>query len=61
MIVFVSLVTPTEDTHYEYYNSVIGPFLTRRGATFMAEHGDCNPHCRNVAEAERLGKKYAKK
>lgn len=60
MIQFVSLTTPTPDSHPEY-SAVIGPFLTKRGALFMAEYGDNNPHCITVQDAERLGKKYSKR
>ena len=49
--------TPTVDTHGRDYDAVIGPFRTLRGARFMRDHGRNNPHCRCVAEAERLVKK----
>lgn len=45
---------------YPEYNAVIGPFRTKRGAKFMLKFGQGNPHCRNVSDAEKLGKKYAK-
>jgi hypothetical protein len=50
-------VEPTSRSHGETYAAVIGPFRTRAGADFMARHGKGNPHCRNVAEAERLARK----
>ena len=53
--VFCSKETPTADTFVEY-GAVIGPFRTKRGAQFMAKHGYNNPHCRTVADAERLAK-----
>jgi hypothetical protein len=55
--VFRSAQTPTEDTHGDKYFAVIGPFRTRRGATFMAKYGRNNPHCLCVADAERIAKK----
>ena len=59
-MVFSSQITPTEASHGDKYNAVIGPFATKRGAIFMQEHGAGNPHCRNVAEAEKLGRIYSK-
>jgi len=39
------------------YNVAIGPFKTRRAAEYMASPaGINNPHCRSVADAERLSK-----
>lgn len=35
---------------------LIGPFRTKRGARFMLEHGEFNPHCLCVADAERIAK-----
>ena len=40
------------------YAAVVGPFRTMRGARFMRDHGQNNPHCRCVAEAEALGKRH---
>ena len=42
------------------YAGLIGPFKTWRAAAWMAdmERGRTNPHCRTVADAERLAKKY---
>lgn len=51
--------TPTQLSHGDTYAASIGPFRTVRGAAFMVEHGTGNPHCVTVAQAERLGKKYA--
>lgn len=59
MEVFRSAFEPTWRSHSHKYLAVIGPFRTMRGARFMAEHGRGNPHCRNVAEAERLAERYA--
>lgn len=50
---------PTEKTHGHLFNAVVGPFLTVRGAKCMVHYADSNPHVRNVAEAERVGNKYA--
>lgn len=55
--VFWSKVTPTEKTHGDKYNAAIGPFRSRPGADFMAQFGAGNPHCRCVADAERLAKR----
>lgn len=48
-----------EREEYPAYNAVVGPFRTKRGAKFMLKFGQGNPHCRCVADAERLGRKYA--
>lgn len=58
-IAFAQVEEPTQATHGAVYNAVIGPFRTMRGANFMALYGQGNPHCRTVADAERLAKKYA--
>jgi hypothetical protein len=50
---------PTHDTHGTVYDAVIGPFVTKRGAIFMRDYGAGNPHCRCVAEAERLARRHA--
>lgn len=55
---FRSAAVPTFESHGEIYNVVIGPFQTKRGATFMAEYGFMNPHCQSVADAERLGREH---
>lgn len=54
--VFSCVGWATENTHGHMFNAVIGPFRTKRGATFMAEHGANNPHCITVSDAERLAK-----
>lgn len=61
--VFRSIETPIFQTHGEQYAAVIGPFRTRRGAEFMAHPvtGRSNPHCRTVADAERLAAIHARK
>jgi hypothetical protein len=53
--------TPSLVSHGGVYSAVIGPFRTKRGAEWMADsqRGLGNPHCRTVADAERLAKKYA--
>jgi hypothetical protein len=55
--VFKANETPTTETHGARYSAVIGPFRTMRGAKFMQAHGANNPHCQNVAQAERLALK----
>jgi hypothetical protein len=54
--VFRCNFTPTAASHGDQYAAVIGPFRTVRGARFMAEHGEGNPHCLSVADAERIAK-----
>ncbi len=56
--VFRSATSPTFVSHGHEYVAVIGPFRTILAAAFMAEHGQSNPHCRNVSEAERLAKQF---
>lgn len=56
--IFKSVITPTEISVGHLYAAVIGPFRTMRGACFMRDYGQGNPHCRTVEEAEQLGKKY---
>ena len=62
-IVFKSKTTPTEKTHGHLYPAVIGPYRTMRGAIWGADpvKGRLNPHCRCVADAEYLAKKYTTK
>lgn len=50
---FTSATEPTEASHPRYV-ACIGPFTTRRGAEFMLRHGQNNPHCQTVADAELL-------
>ena len=57
--VFQSATVPTFDTHGDTYNAVIGPFVTKRGAEFMAQYGAGNPHCQTVSDAERLAQQYS--
>jgi hypothetical protein len=52
---------PTHETHGDKYLAVVGPFRTKAGAQFMIDYGRNNPHCRTVAEAEKLAKKYKNK
>jgi len=56
-VLFTSSDTPTPRA-YPAYAAVIGPFRTKSGARFMLWHGQNNPHCRCVADAERIAKKY---
>lgn len=52
---FKSFETPTDQTHGQRFNAVIGPFGTLRGAMYMAS----NPYCNNIKEAEQKAKKKA--
>lgn len=58
--VFRSNSEPTAASHGEQYAYVVGPFRTVRAAKWMAHpvRGTGNPHCRCVADAERLALKY---
>lgn len=58
--VFRHTGTPTLESTPQFA-VVIGPFRTRRGADFMADpvKGTGNPHCRCVADAERLAAIHA--
>ena len=56
-LVFRSEKLPTQGSHGHLYGAVVGPFRTVRAAEFMAAHGQSNPHCRCVADAERLSRK----
>ena len=49
--------TPTAAQYGQRFAAVIGPFRTKRGAEFMRDRGLSNPHCRTVADAERLAKR----
>jgi len=57
--IFLAAETPTEESHGSRYVCAIGPFRTKRGAQFMATYGRGNPHCQDVADAERLAQHYA--
>ena len=49
---------PTKESHGHLYRFVIGPFITKRGASFMANYGKGNPHLQIVAECEKIAKIY---
>jgi hypothetical protein len=51
--IFRSATLPVS-SEYSQYGYVIGPFRTLRGAKFMVEHGQSNPHCNTVLAAEKL-------
>ncbi len=57
--VFRSAAVPTEESHGEVFNAVMGPFRTLRAARFTVKHGKGNPHIQTVADAERIARKYA--
>jgi hypothetical protein len=57
---FKTLNRPTEDSHGHLYTLVTGPFWTKRGAFYMAQHQDGgNPHLLTVAGAEKAARKEA--
>ena len=53
--VFKSATVPTRATHGHRYNSVIGPYRTKRAAVWSAVQAD-NPHFQTAADAERISK-----
>lgn len=55
-VVFTSEMTPTQQTHGDRFSSVIGPFRTKRAASFTALFGHNNPHLQTVDDAERISK-----
>lgn len=55
--VFESDTVPTQATHGHLYNSVTGPFRTKRAAILCAVTGGFNPHIHTVADAERIARK----
>jgi len=44
----------TEEKYGKKYAWVTGPFLTKKGAEFMRDYGQNNPHCCSVEDAECL-------
>ena len=58
--IFRALSIPTQKSHGHLYAAVVGPFRTKKGAQFMLNYGDNNPHCQCVADAERLAKWWEK-
>lgn len=60
-IVFKCDTTPTRASHGDKFNSVVGPFRTKRAAMFMMAFGHHNnPHLQQVSDAERLAKPCAR-
>lgn len=57
--IFRAPAIPTFESHGNQFNAVVGPFRTMRGAKFMRDYGQGNPHCRDVRDAEKLARKYA--
>ena len=55
-IVFSSPATPTRAEYGERFKAVVGPFRTKKGATFRQAFGNNNPHLQTVNGAERLAK-----
>jgi len=55
--VFEYMRTPTQESHGEKYNAVIGTFSTHKAAELMASPaGYNNPHIQTVADAERIAR-----
>lgn len=60
--VFLSKSVPTETSHGDQYNAVIGPFRTLKAAVLMRDSGYNNPHMQHVDDAERIARHgYAKR
>jgi hypothetical protein len=57
--IFTSDALPTAESHGHPFGAVIGPFRTKRAAVFTRDFGANNPHCRSVADAERLASNHA--
>lgn len=47
--------TPTQVTHGDRFNAVMGPFRTKRAALWAVSQFN-NPHFQTVADAERISK-----
>ena len=58
-MIFKSDTIPTRETHGHLYDSVMGPFRTKRGAMFQVAFGANNPHVQQVSDAERIAKRVA--
>ena len=56
---FTSAQVPTRESTGERYAACIGPFRTKAGAEFMRDHGDGNPYCESVRDAEELARVVA--
>lgn len=55
--IFKSNAKPSVESHGYLYAACVGPFKTNRAAIYMSNDGMNNPHCRTVADAERISKK----
>ena len=53
---FRSAIHPTDTSHGHLYNAAVGPFVTKAGAEYMRDHGNNNPHCQTVWQAEKLAR-----
>lgn len=53
---FYSDAPVTQEAYGILYNAVIGPFITKRAAVYMLQHGVNNPHLQTVNDAERISK-----
>lgn len=58
--VFRSAIEPTQESHGEFYNAIIGPFRTKAGAYFMANNAFTS-YCQTVSNAEELAQIDKKK
>jgi hypothetical protein len=46
---------PSNQIGYKF-SQIVGPFRTKRGASYFAKYGYCNSHCKTIADAEKLAK-----
>ena len=56
LILFHSATPPTKQTHGHLYKAVIGPFVSRVGASYFARYGRDDPQIHTAADAERLAR-----
>ena len=54
LILFLSSIIPTKESHGHMYEAVIGPFKSKVGASYFARYGRNNPQIRTAEDAERL-------
>jgi hypothetical protein len=56
LVLFRSATIPTNESHGHLYTAVIGPFMSKVGASYFARYGRNNPHIRTADDAERLAR-----
>lgn len=58
-VAFRPLLAPTLENYGSQFIALIGPFVTKRGAEWMAKYGKVNPHALDVASAEKHARHHA--